>query len=830
MSMPRSLLFGVLILALVPLPAPGAEGAPPEEPLPPGAAGRLGSARFRMPSAQEHAALSPDGQVLAIREGSDSLLLLDPRTGKVRKRLAAQLMGRALCFTPDGKKLVSYDAGRVTAVDLLTGSQQEWTQPGPADLATPRFSADGKTMAAGFLGFRKGGGKNTSWAEAALSADGKRLASWGSVPDREGRDKNRIIQIWDVAGGKEVGRIHLERAGIYEATFSPDGKHLAVIETTPMRMVSVWELATGKRIRRFAARRDTYLPLVYSPDGTTLAAGSFDGSVQMWDLTTGKRLAVVRGPKCRLLSLALTGKGRGLAMGANHQTLHVWELPTGKMYTPLAGHQGTITSLTFLDGGRILASGGEDGLYWWDLASGKTTRRRLFPSNERYHRKGQYTWLLFSPDGRHLAGFPDDRDAVCFLDPETLLELFAVRSRFGPYRVPTTSFSREGSFALVREVYYDRGTSKLLLTVWDVDRAEAIRDVEVGPVDGPNPALSPDGRLVAVVNNSDRPQPRAEWLLPRTLGIWEVATGKSIATLGIGEEYIRHLAFVPDGKSLLAVGRDGGLWAWEAGSGDWAALEKGFRYPTSHVAFSPDGRTFALAGTPRPNREGEVGVWELATGKLRVRYHGHRGRVNALAFSPDGRLLASGGTDTTVLLWDLLRRPDKEKPAGDLEALWKALNDPDPVRGHRALLRLLADPEQAVALFSRRLKPEAVKELSEAEVAALIADLDADTFAQRERAAKALAKAGKQVEGALKAALASKPGLEKHRRLEELLKRLAGGRRAPERVGPRRALEVLERLGTPSAQRLLQKLSKARPRTWLSEEAADSLRRLRARR
>jgi WD40 repeat protein len=753
------------------------------------------------------------------------------------------LVGVHLSFTPDGKKLVSHNSREMTVVDLVTGSQLQRIQPGKVTLEdTPRFSADGKYMTVGFLDARGGEGKITVWdlttgkkvqelsplhtqrVQVALSADGKRLASWGSVRDSKERDKNRIVQVWDVASGKEVHRI--ERNGIYAATLSPDGKHLAMIETGLLRMVGVWEVATGKRIRRFAARRDTFPPLVYSPDGATLAAGSLDGSVQMWDLTTGKRLAVARGPKCHLLSVALTGKGRGLALGSELRTLYVWELPTGKMITPLAGHKGTITSLQFLGDGKTLASGGEDGAYWWDVASRKTIRRRIFPSDERYHRKGQYTWLLFSPGGRHLAGFPDERDAVCFLDPKTLRELFSVRSRFGVYRVPTTSFSREGSLALVREVY-DKGTRGYVLTVWDLDQSQVVRDVEVGPVEGPILALSPDGRLVALANNADRPKPGAKGLPPRTVGIWEVATGKQVALLGSGGG---TMAFAPDGKSLVVAGGDGAVWAWDAGSDELATLEKGFRYPTSHVAFSPDGRTFALAGTHRPNREGEVWVWEVATGNVRVRYRGHRGWVKALAFSPNGRLLASGGTDTTVLLWDLLRRPGEKLPAGDLEGVWKDLNAPDPVRGHRALLRLLADPEQAVALFARRLKSKAVKVLSREEVARLIAGLDADTFAKRERAAKALAEAGKQVEAALKAALDSRPSLEKHRRLEELLKRLAGGRRAPERVGPRRALEVLERLGTPSAQRLLQKLSEARPRTWLAEEAAASLRRLRARR
>jgi hypothetical protein len=82
------------------------------------------------------------------------------------------------------------------------------------------------------------------------------------------------------------------------------------------------------------------------------------------------------------------------------------------------------------------------------------------------------------------------------------------------------------------------------------------------------------------------------------------------------------------------------------------------------------------------------------------------------------------------------------------------------------------------------------------------------TEKERERAFQTLAEAGKQVEGLmaayLKAALASKPSLEQHRRLQGLLKRLVKGRLPPEQVRPKRALEILERIGTRAAQGVLE--------------------------
>ena len=70
--------------------------------------------------------------------------------------------------------------------------------------------------------------------------------------------------------------------------------------------------------------------------------------------------------------------------------------------------------------------------------------------------------------------------------------------------------------------------------------------------------------------------------------------------------------------------------------------------------FSPDGRFLASASHHRgaiPNST--VRILDLATGREVRRFEGHRGSVNAVAFTPDCRSIVSGSEDATALVWDI---------------------------------------------------------------------------------------------------------------------------------------------------------------------------------
>jgi HEAT repeat protein len=164
----------------------------------------------------------------------------------------------------------------------------------------------------------------------------------------------------------------------------------------------------------------------------------------------------------------------------------------------------------------------------------------------------------------------------------------------------------------------------------------------------------------------------------------------------------------------------------------------------------------------------------------------------------------------------------KDSVRPNLEALWDDLAATDATRAFRAVRLLQAFPEEAVALIQSRVKPAVA--VAAANIDRWIDDLSSPQFGVRQSATEQLSKAGPQAGPALRRALSANPSLEVRQRLEALLGK--EGTLSGDQLRAWRATEVLEGIGTPAAQQLLQKLAQGAPGDPISEEAKSCLKRL----
>jgi WD40 repeat protein len=792
--------------------------------LPDGALARFGSLHLQQDGYVMALAFSPDGRLLASTGGYNfrdvrsvfleksygQIRIRDARTGRELHRLDGhQHLVRIAAFSPDGQQLTSMDDyGSVRVWDMVTSKlkYQRTVERGPAHLA---FSSDGTALAlckdkrgralvlwdlaTGNELRRYAAPENSRFERMVLSPDGKFLAA---ISQPSG------VLILDAATGSLVRTLaQWGRTGYGHLALSPDGRVLAA--THGEEAIVLWDTVTGRELRCIEAPRRGYQGLTFSPDSKLLAAHANDQST-LWDVTTGKQVRVIANGGQRVHAFAFSPDGKTLARAEN-LTIQLQDLATGRERLPHTGHTGAVADVAFSPDGRLVASSG-DRLRLWEAASGR--EMALVGGVPRA------SAVAFSPDGQSLlVGSADQTLRLWDVAGRKELRLFTGET--GDVEFVALLPGGKMAASMSRHRIYIVGDGSRVeqeqqVRLWDISSGKQVGSVDVS---SPSPlALSADGRLLAT--GMDK------------LRLWDVATGKGLGQLPGDLVRVDALALSADGR-LLAVGFYSSRRRRELSLRETASGREIF-----HLADAPAEPTASvLAFHDRVLASGRVDgtilLWDVDTGKVVRTLRGHQGPVQALAFAPDSRRLVSGSSDTTALIWDLSDRlpapPALKLPATDLPRLWTDLAD-DAGKAHLAAGRLACDPVQTVPFLRQRLRSHQLPDPKH--IARLVADLDDDRFAVRERASAELTKLGKHAQPALRHALDGKPTAELRVRAQALLAKLTEPWPSADELQLLRALAVLERVATPEARQVITELARG-PTEWrLTKDAAAALERL----
>ncbi len=294
----------------------------------------------------------------------------------------------------------------------------------------------------------------------------------------------------------------------------------------------------------------------------------------------------------------------------------------------LVGHAGRVTSIAWSPDGSSRAPGGTDAsVKVGDPASGE-----LFRTIGGFDAEGTFSW---SSDGRELATGGPGR-AITLWNTRSGARVRTVVESSDPIEALTWSPNRTKFAAIVNQgSRWGNGLSALempsarpLLRIWRAGSGDII--ATVGDVSDSVRAIAwtPDSKAVVA--------------LGRTLKLYRGETGALLRVLHGDQGWgaFDHLAISPDGK-MLAESLNWWLYVWQMDTGavqwtrhaDYVLLE-----------WSPDSRTLATGGSKN------IKLWEAGSGAL-LRTFDVQSFFGALAWSPDGKAIATSGLDGSVKLW-----------------------------------------------------------------------------------------------------------------------------------------------------------------------------------
>ena len=827
------------------------------DPLPAGAVARIGNAKFLQAGGPYKfpIAYTPDGKQLISIAGGNAVLFWDAATGKELRRIA--VVGHFIytfVLSPDGKTLATvgqtypniriWDVATCKEIHQITIEVLK-TAKDAEEPPTAAFTPDGRSFAA-----YRGDGIIRLWDTATWQAkqslqpfskgattpqltdpeapsyhflpDGKTLIStW------DGKNYNGITW-WDIATKKQIRRLEVEQAGPFGAMIkvSPNGKCLAGL--LKGRVLCFWNTATGEEIGRTDLEfkgKGRGCCFCFSPDSQILACNVIDTKETIFfaanigkEIRRWKDGAAVSNMGA-VSNMAFSPDGKTLAQSVRGgMVIELRDSVTGRPTIDLKRLPTEVIYIGFNDNGKSLLTGFRDGGgAGWESRTGKQVEAIQLPPGGPM---GPSNWLYtacFTAPGKK-AAWVDAQGVVHVWDPTTGNTVSRIEAAAVQFRGPVLSHDGTMLAAYAKD---------FAVAIWDTASGKlrhALPSTNIGCC-----TFSLDGRLVATAANE------------KAIRVWDTTSGK-MATQLIWKDAapVRHLAFSPDGKSLLSnhwgAGEDPGGFDRDSTTmrfWDLATAKETKRFSTppgsdlwgnSSMVISLDLKTAAIATF------GGIVLCELATGQERGRFSGHCAHVYALDFSSDGRLLASGSGDHTALVWDVTgvcpdgKMVPRDLPPAEIKRLWTDLADASGVKAYRAMWTLVAAGKQVLPFLGERLRP--VPAPDDARIARLIADLDSEQFKVRSQATKELQQLGELAERALRTAWEGKITLETRQRLTLLLDEIRNRLLSSEQLQMLRALEVLENAATPEARKLLQTLSLGAQAALQTKEAKASLERL----
>jgi WD40 repeat protein len=304
-----------------------------------------------------------------------------------------------------------------------------------------------------------------------------------------------------------------------------------------------------------------------------------------------------------VMSACISLDGTRIAAIFYDETLCVYDAATGQAILPPFKVDKDLRSVILSRDGKLVATGGQ-ALRLWNVQTGEEVESFDIDVHS----------LALSPDGTYIAAGCGERSVKTskwWLDCSYNIRIINLELALSPHpNVPN-------GWGIVKELKGE---------IW-----HSPFEGHKGPV-----------KSIAYSAGGDE---IASWSNDFKLRVWDAWSGEVRRTFQTDSQFIKSIAFSPDGTKIAA---DGELFnnlstPWSTG----CFVHLGGSVYSS--AFSADGR-FIASGTGFP---AGCQIWDASTPQFIAELIGHCGNVNSVAFFPDGNQIMSASGDGTIRVWDV---------------------------------------------------------------------------------------------------------------------------------------------------------------------------------
>ncbi len=436
-----------------------------------------------------------------------------------------------LCFSPDGKHIVTGSADRTLVIWNINGTPLRTFRGHDSFIEDVDISPSGQLVASASRGRTiklwdmEGnlhmilGGHTNKVMGVRFHPDGQSLVSVSS---------DQTVKIWNIKGVL-LETIFAHKGAVHSVTFNKNGETMATgsQDTT----IKLWHIR-GNPIARLVVHTDEVNCITCSSslDDYFIASASRDCSVKLW---RSNDLAIIslEGHKESVNSVCFSPDLRSLISVSSDRSIKLWDITGNLLKTLYNKEKLPIHSVAYRFDGEIFATATADGsVNLW-------SKEGEWMYTLTHHTNAVYC-VCFSLDSSMIATASQDKTVKLWNWDGTLLhtcightgEVYSVC--FSPDSQIIVSSSKDGRIKL-----------------WDT-KGKLLRTINHPNANIYAICFSPDGQVLASCGSD------------RTVKIWSLE-GKELLTLHGHQSVVKSVCFSPDGNTLISAGANGSIILWD---------------------------------------------------------------------------------------------------------------------------------------------------------------------------------------------------------------------------------------------------------------------------